>query len=390
VAETFKRPARRRCDRVRAPPGERPATSDRPSSDHTPMPKRPTAYFRRARRAAPAHPPPAHTLRGLIMGFRATQLLHVAARLGVADHLAEGPRTPEALAAVVGAEPRALARVLGALAALGVVSEAPGGAYVLAPLGRSLRADVGGSLRALAILYGEPWLWDAYGRMLDSVRTGAPAFDRVHGAPLFAFLCRHPDAAAVFGEAMSAYSAQEAAAVAEAYDFGAVDLVVDVGGGEGALVAALLGAYPHLAGIVYDAEPVAAAARRRLAEAGLAGRATCVGGDFFAAVPGGGSLYLLKSVLHDWDDDACVAILRRCREAMRPGARLLVAERALPSEGGPSEAALFDVNMLVVTGGRERTVREYQTLLHAAGLASGRTIPTASALTLVEGVAAAA
>jgi hypothetical protein len=328
------------------------------------------------------------TLRQLIMGFRVTQLICVAAKLGLADQLQQGPQTPQQLAHAVGAEPQALYRLLRALANLGLFAETAGGAFALTPLAQLLRTNVDGSIRSLAILYGEEWLWQAYGRMLYSVQTGRPAFDHTHGQPFFDYLHDHPTAAAQFNEAMSGYSSQEAAAILAAYDFSGVSTVVDVGGGHGALVAALLQNHPHLSGMVFDLAPVIAGAQRRLADAGVGARATCVAGDFFAALPSGGDVYVLKSVLHDWDDAAALRILRTCRQAMAQQARLLVAERVIPLGNTPAEAKLFDINMLVVAGGQERTEREYGALFQAAGFNLTRIIPTRSPLNLIEGVPA--
>ena len=216
------------------------------------------------------------------MGFRVTQLIYVAAKLGLADHLEQGPQTPHALAQAVGAEPQALYRLLRALASIGLFAETADGAFGLTPLAQVLQTNQAGSLRGLAILYGEEWLWQAYGHMLYSVQTGRPAFEHIHGEPLYGYLGHHPAAEAQFQAAMSGYSAQEAAAILAAYDFSRVATVVDVGGGHGALVAALLEAHPQLAGVVFDVASVVADARRRLADAGLAARATCVAGDFAA------------------------------------------------------------------------------------------------------------
>jgi O-methyltransferase domain/Dimerisation domain len=331
----------------------------------------------------------AATLQHLIMGFRVTQLIYVAAKLGLADHLDQGPQTPQVLAQAVGAEPRALYRLLRALASLGLFAETADGTFALTPLAQLLQTNVAGSLRSLALLYGEDWLWQAYGRMLYSVQTGQPAFEHAHGQLLFDYLYHHPTAAALFNEAMSGYSGQEAAAILAAYDFSDVTTVVDVGGGHGALLAALLRNRPHLSGMVLDRAPVIAGARRRLADAGLAARASCVAGDFFAAVPSGGDIYVLKSVLHDWDDAAALRILRTCRQAMAQHARLLVVERVIPPGNTAAEAKLFDINMLVVAGGQERMEREYDALLQAAGFNLTRIIPTRSPLSLIEGVPAA-
>ena len=328
------------------------------------------------------------TLRQLIMGFRTTQLIYVAATLGIADALSGEPRTPTELAAEVGAEPTALHRLLRALASLGVFAETADGSFTMTPLAEALCNDAQGSLRDVALLYGDEWLWRAYGRMLHGVRTGKPAFDDVHGRTFYEYLDHDPAASAVFHRAMSGYSAQESRAIGEAYDFSRAATVVDVGGGHGTLLTAILRAHEHLTGIVCDLESVVPGAERQLAEAGLSSRAVAIAVDFFRAVPGGGGVYVLKSVLHNWDDDACVAILKACRRAMSRQARLIVAERVVPPGNVPSEAKLFDVNMMVVTGGRERTEREYAALLAAAGLHLTRVIPTRSALSLVEAVPA--
>jgi hypothetical protein len=343
----------------------------------------------RPHQTAPA-PADATQLRQLILGFRTTQLLYVAARLGLADRLDSGPQTAQQLAPQVGAAPRALHRLLRALAGLGIFAETDGGAFTLTPAARLLQTEAPGSLRGLALLYGADWLWRAYGDLLHSVRTGAPAFAHIHGQSFYDYLQEHPAAGAVFQSAMNGYSAQEAAAILAAYDFAAARSVIDVGGGQGGLVAALLQAHPHLAGVVLDLSPAIAGAKPVLAAAGLGARATCVAGDFFTAVPKGGDLYLLKSVLHNWDDSDVVAILRNCRQAMADRARLLVIERVVPEDNGPSEAKLFDINMLVTVGGQERTEAEYRTLLDLAGLTLARVIPTNSPLSLLEATPATA
>jgi hypothetical protein len=246
---------------------------------------------------------------------------------------------------------------------------------------------VPGSLRSLALLYGEDWLWQAYGRTLYSVQTGRPAFEHVHGQPFFDYLDDHPAAAALFHAGMSGYSAHEAPAILAHYDFSGISRVVDVGGGQATLATALLHAYSGLSAVILDLEAAATSARRALAAAGVADRGTFVAGDFFTSVPAGADLYVLKSVLHNWDDAAAVRILRRCREAMAADARLLVIERVVPPGNAPAEAKLFDINMLVVIGGRERTEREYRALFEVAGLSLSRVIPTGLPLSLVEGTA---
>jgi hypothetical protein len=315
-------------------------------------------------------------------------MIYVAARLGLADELRNGPLPVEHLAQTVGANAQALYRLLRALASLGLFAEVGERTFALTPLAQLLRSDAPASVRNVALLYGADWLWQAYGQMLYSVQTGRQAFAHVHAEELFAYLHNHPAAAAEFHGAMSGFSVLEFAAILAAYDFAPYTTIVDVGGGHGAFLAALLEAQPQAKGVLFELPPVAEGAKVELAKAGLAGRPTCVGGSFFDEVPEGGDIYLLKSVLHNWNDVDSTAILRRCRQAMhkRAGenARLLIMERIVPAGNGPAEAKLFDINMLVVTGGQERTEREYRHLLEAAGFAALRVIETQSPLSIVE------
>jgi hypothetical protein len=329
-------------------------------------------------------PAAATRLHELIMGFRATQMIYVAARLGLADELARGPRSAQELATAVGAAPQPLYRLLRALASLGVFVENHDGTFALTSLAQPLRHDVPGSLRSTALLYGDAVFWGAYGQMLHSVQTGEPGFDRQHGAPLYAYLASHVDTRALFQEAMSGFSQREIAAILAAYDFSRFGTIVDVGGGHGAFVVALLKAYPDLAGVILDRADVATGAQRLLDEAGLTRRACFEAGDFFQSVPGGGDAYLLKSVIHNWDDAGAIAILKTCRGAMRADARLIVIERVIPGANVASEAKLFDLNMLVVAGGQQRSAHEHREILLAGGFEMIRIIPTDAPLSLIE------
>jgi SAM-dependent methyltransferase len=322
-------------------------------------------------------------VRSLVMGFRSTQLVGVAAELGIADELVDGPRRVEDLAEAVGADAGALARLLRGLRAVGVFTETADGRIAIDEAGQQLRSDAPGSLRAVARLYASPWLWDVYGRTARSVRTGRPAFPYVHGRPLYEHLDVDAEAQAAFDAAMAGFSGVEHAAVLDAYDLGWARSVVDVGGGNGALLAAILAAHPGATGVLFDRPAVVAAAPDPIGP-GLDGRVSVVGGDFFDAVPAGNDAYVLKSVLHNWPDAAAVTILRACRRALGPDGRVLVVERVLDRGPRSAEAALFDVNMLVVTGGRERSESGYRQLADAAGLRVSDVVPTATALQVVE------
>lgn len=325
-------------------------------------------------------------LRRMVFGFRLTQLVAVAARLGLADRLRDGPRSAKALADSAGVDPVALRRLLRALASEGIFAETAHGDFETTPLGELLRSDSPSSLRDVAMLYGEPWMWQAYGDLGHSVATGRPAFEHVHGQGFYAFLQGHPAQSGMFQRAMSGFTAHEVAAITEACDLSAARTVVDVGGGHGALVTALLDRHRELRGIVFDLPEVIDGARRALGESGLQVRCQCVGGDFFESVPSGGDVYLMKSVLHNWPDDAAVRILQACRSAMADGARLVVAERVVPEGNAASEAKLFDINMMVTVGGQERTLDEYRALMRTAGLRLVRSVPTASTLSAIEAV----
>jgi hypothetical protein len=238
-------------------------------------------------------------------------------------------------------------------------------------------------VRALAMLYGEHWIWNAYGKLMHSVRTGEPAFDAVHGKRFFEYLHGDEIAARSFNAAMTSYSAQEIAAVAAAYDFTRYRTIADIGGGHGALLGTLLGANPGAHGILFDLPAVCAGAQQTLEQAGVADRVTIVSGDFFSEVPRGAQLYVMKSIIHDWDDDSALQILANCRAAMTDS-RLLLIERVIGEPNEPDEAKLFDISMLAMLGGRERTADEYRVLLESAGLRMTRTVATASPHSLIE------
>jgi len=332
-----------------------------------------------------AAPSPEHAaMQSLIFGYRMTQVLYVAAKLGIADLLAGGPQTAEELAAAAGAQADALYRTLRALASLGVFREIAPRRFALTPQAELLRTDHPHSLRALILVQGEE-AYRAWGDLLYSLRTGAPAFDHAYGMPHFDYLAQHAEASAVFNRTMSENTARSIAAVVSAYAFPASGVVVDIGGGHGAFLAAVLQAHPGLRGVLFDQPHVVAGAAPTLEAASVAERCARVGGDFFTRPLPAGDIYLLRQVIHDWDDARSSDILRNCAHAMAPDGRVLVIEALIPPGNDPSPVKLLDLQMLVMTGGRQRTEEEYRQLYAAADLQLMRILPTNTQFSIVEG-----
>jgi SAM-dependent methyltransferase len=306
----------------------------------------------------------------IALGYMPAQALGAAARLGLADLLGSGPRSSGELAAETATHGPSLLRLLRVLVALGVVAQTEPDRFALTDVGTDLRSDVPGSVRSFVVMVCEPESWLPWGELGTSLRTGEPVLGDILGVPLFEHLARHPEKAALFNEAMSQITRRVAPGVVAGYDFGRFGTLVDVGGGDGTLLAQVLRSAPGLRGVLFDLPAGVAAAPPVLEAAGVGDRCRTVGGDFFASVPGGADAYLVKSVLHDWPDDRAVAILRNCREAMAPGGRVLVVDRMVPELVGPEdlEALVVDLYMLVSPGGRERTEQEYRVLCAAAGL----------------------
>jgi hypothetical protein len=320
----------------------------------------------------------------LITGFQVSQAIHVAAMLRLADHLAGGARTAAELAALSGAHAGALHRLLRALASVGVLRERERGLFELTAVGAFLRSDVAGTHAPWAEMMGGPHVWQAWGDLLHAVRTGAPAFDHVHGCGVWEYRAGHPDANLVFDRAMASGTVRHAEAMIGAYDFGRFDHIVDIGGGDGMFLEKILAAYPHVHGTLLDQPHVAARAASRFAAGDVSARCAAVGGDFFASVPEGRDGYLLKWILHDWDDEACIRIMRSCRRAMKPDGRLLVVEHVIGPAGDSPEGPLLDLMMLVMTEGRERTKEEFARLLAAAGFRLVSLNPTSTLFSVME------
>jgi hypothetical protein len=334
----------------------------------------------------PSAPPtdPTEPMLRMLNGHCLQQALHVTAVLGLADLLTAGPRDAAGLAEAAGADPAALLRLLRALDSVGVFEEAPDGRFALTALGATLRADVPGSVRDRALYYGSPAMWGVWGGLLHSVRTGDSACRHIHGAPFYEHLQRHPEAGGPFNRYMGATSALHTEALLRAYDFGGIGTLVDVGGGLGDTLAAVLAAYPGMRGVAFDLPAVATEAATAFAAAGLAARCRTEGGDMQQAVPPGGDAYLLKWVLMDRSDERAAEVLRRCAEAMAADGRVLVVDMAMPPDNRPSFARVMDLQMMLLFGGgRIRTEAELRGLFAAAGLEVARVLPAPPSPNLV-------
>jgi hypothetical protein len=330
------------------------------------------------------------TLMPLINGFMTSRVLHVAARLGIADLLAESAKTCAALALETGTHQPSLHRLLRALASVGVVDEIEPGAFALTAIGSQLRKDVPGSVRNLALMFGGQRIWRAWGELEYSIRTGEPAMQHVFGMEAFEYLAAHPKEAEIFNESMAEITRQAARAAVAVYDFGRFRTVVDVGGGNGTLMAAILSAAPKARGIVFDSPSGCAEAPSKLAAAGLADRCEVIAGDFFRSVPMGAEAYILKHIIHDWDDERSTTILKNCREAITAYGKLLLVEWVMPPRVEASAShqrwVNIDMQMMVMVGGRERTEPEFEALLSATGFKDLRIfpLPGPTGLSLIE------
>ncbi|ALD19918.1 methyltransferase [Hymenobacter sp. DG25A] len=331
-------------------------------------------------------PPPAQLMQ-MLFGFAASRAIGVAAELGIADLLQDGAQSAEELARQTNSHARSLYRVLRACASVGVFSEDENQRFALTPLAQPLLTNDPGSLRAFATMITTDWQFQTWAQLPYSVRTGKPAFDEVHGMTSFDYFWSNDQAGKVFNDAMTSNSAHASAAVVEAYDFSPFARLVDVGGGHGILLASILKKYPQLRGVLYDVPAVAEAAQTLLEAHGVADRCERQSGDFFQSVPSGGDAYIMKHIIHDWNDAQCVAILQNCRQAMPANGKVLVVEIVVPEGNAPSVGKFLDLQMLLYLPGCERTEPEYRRLFDQAGLDLTRIIPTRSPFSILEGVA---
>jgi hypothetical protein len=334
--------------------------------------------------AQPPPPNPSLQLLERVTSYWIPQIIGVVARLRLADLLADGPRSSDALAPQVGAHPDGLYRMMRAGVVAGLFTEAPPRTFTLTPMGACLRSEVPGSMRDMAIAQTAPAHWLPWGELLTAVQTGRSTTQKVLGATIWEHYEKNPEEASYFARAMGNFSSFIAAEVARLHDFSPYARVADVGGSQGALLSAVLHAYPSCRGILFDLPHVIEGARAQVEKAGLSPRMELVAGSFFEPVVPAAEAYLLKHILHDWDDASATSILRQIHHGAPSGARLIVVEMVMPDGGEPSRTALLDLSMLVLVDGRERTAREYEQLLTGTGWALERITPAQSGVSLLE------
>jgi len=317
-----------------------------------------------------------------------SRIAYVAAKLGIADHLAQGPRKAEDLAAVTKTDAPSLYRLLRTLAGLGILAENDRHEFSLTPVGEALKTGAPGAARATILTMASDWWVGAFQQLLYSVETGKSGFEKYLGMPVFDWLAQNPEQASLFSETMIGVHGAEPAAVAASYDFARCGTIIDVGGATGHLLTTILQRHGGPRGILYDLPHVVCDAPALIAAHDLTDRVSIIGGSFFDAVPEGGDAYLLSHIIHDWSEDQCMTILGNCRRAMTAEARLLLIEMVLPDDNRFHPGQILDLMMLVGPGGRERTSAEYRQLLDRAGFRMTAIISTASPISIIEAVIA--
>lgn len=330
--------------------------------------------------------PPQLAVLQMASGYWVSQSIYVAAKLGIADLLKDSPKSCDELATATGTNATSLYRVLRALASLEVFAETQPHHFTLTPLAACLQSDVPGSMRSFVIMLGEEH-YRAWGELMHGVQTGGSPFEHIYGMNNFEYYAQNPEAAKIFDESMTNFSALKSAAIAASYDFSSIHTLVDVAGGQGLLIASILKSNPTLKGILFDQPYVIERAKPFMDAEGVLERCQLAAGNFFESVPEGGDAYILKHIIHDWDDERAIAILKQCHQVMPANGKVLVAEQVIPPGNEPFMGKLLDLNMLVMTsGGRERTEAEYRVLFEKAGFQLTRIVPTQEDVSIVEGI----
>ena len=330
--------------------------------------------------------PPHAQIVDMALSFWVPRAIYVAARLGIADLLADGKRSSVDLAKSTDVDGPALYRLLRALTNIGLFTEGAEKTFALTPLGGALRSDAPGAARSTVLALGSDWIWMSWHELLHSVQTGKTGMRKALGMEIFDYLAQEPQEAHWFNDAMIGIHGAEPTAVAKAYDFSDIGNLADIGGGTGNLISAILRANPKLSGMIYDLPHVTAEAKERIAGMQLAERCEVIGGDFFKSVPDADA-YIMSHIIHDWDEDRCLTILGNCRRA-NPDARVLIVELLIPPPGVSHFGKSLDLMMLVVAGGQERTEEEYAELFGKSGYRLARVVPTDSPVSVMEGVPA--
>lgn len=334
----------------------------------------------------PQQMPPDAVLSQMIWGGLMQQCICVAAKLGIPDLLAEKPQTAAELAAQTETHESSLYRVLRLLASAGVFAENSGGKFELTAIAELLRKDAPNSMRDFTIMLGEDWMWHAWLELMHSVKTGEVAHEKVQGMSSFEFFEKNERAGKIFNRAMTNLSRMVVPVIVEAYDFSGAAKIVDIAGGHGFLLAGILKANPHLQGVLFDLPFVIKNAGELLEAEGVKDRVELITGDFFESVPPGADVYLMKHIIHDWNDEQSVRILKNIHRAMNDNGKLLIVEMVVPVGNEPSPSKMLDIEMLIMEGGKERTEKEYRELLAAANFRLTRIVPTRSPYSMVEAV----
>jgi hypothetical protein len=320
----------------------------------------------------------------MISGFWISRAIYIIAKLGIADHLAGGPKAAEEIAAATNTNAGAIYRIFRALSSVGVLTEESDHRFGLTPLSETLRTDAPGSLRAFATVELGEEHYPAWGELLYSVKTGEIAFDKHFGMPIWEFFAKNPENARTFDNAMTNVSLAIKDAILASYDATTIRKLADIAGGHGSLLAAILKSNPEMKGVLFDLPGVTEGARKRIEAEGLSDRCEVVAGSFFESVPEGADAYIMKWIIHDWDDERSIAIFKNIRRAIAEGGKLLLVEAVVPPGSEPHFSKFIDLNMLVMTGGRERTEEEYRRLLEAGGFKLTKVIPTDSPMSIIE------
>jgi SAM-dependent methyltransferase len=326
----------------------------------------------------------AQQLMQLSTGYIASTVLYIAVKLRIPDRLAAGPRTAADLARELAVNEDALFRVLRTLASLGVFEQPAARTFSNNTASSMLRSGTPGSMYEMALWMSDPLHFQVYADAMHSVQTGKPAAEKTFGMPVFEYFPKHPEESEIFNNAMTMFSGTVIPAVLDVYDFGGINTLVDVAGGHGRVLTSILQKYPAMQGVLFDLEHVLAGARAVIKDLGLENRCRALSGDFFKAVPQGGDAYIMKHIIHDWDDERAALILKNIREAMKPGGRVILLEAVVTPGSQPDFAKIIDLEMLLMPGGRERTEQEFRDLFAGAGFELTRVIPTKSPLSVIE------